>query len=251
MTTNTHNHDNGLTRREFLKLLGLGAAALGSGHVAGRLANRFDFAAASGLSLQAFLPADPALAEKVLAAFWGQTGLPERLSVSAEQDWSTYLEATANGRAISGSQGQVRLTSLREPVSADLLLFDQRSGILDPSLHLSGEILSWRMALQGMAAGYLLTAVWLSEVPARRGPRTALVHNHKGLVDRLPLGKDHASIPVNGPYGNTQLRIENGQIWVKESSCRHALCQRSGAISRTGERLACAPNRLLVEIENG
>lgn len=43
--------------------------------------------------------------------------------------------------------------------------------------------------------------------------------------------------------------IENGEIYVKESICSDKVCLRSGKISKAGEGIICAPNRVSVEID--
>lgn len=41
---------------------------------------------------------------------------------------------------------------------------------------------------------------------------------------------------------------ENGEIYVKDSSCPDKVCMRSGRISKAGEGVICAPNRVAIEI---
>ena len=46
---------------------------------------------------------------------------------------------------------------------------------------------------------------------------------------------------------------ENGEIYIKESDCPDKVCVRSGRISKSGESIICAPNRVAIKIsgENG
>ena len=46
---------------------------------------------------------------------------------------------------------------------------------------------------------------------------------------------------------------ENGEIYIKESDCPDKVCVRSGIISKSGESIICAPNRVAIKIsgENG
>ena len=42
---------------------------------------------------------------------------------------------------------------------------------------------------------------------------------------------------------------ENGEIFIKESDCPDKVCMRSGSISKSGESIICAPNRVAVKID--
>lgn len=49
--------------------------------------------------------------------------------------------------------------------------------------------------------------------------------------------------------GRITAQIENGKVLVTESSCRHKICLYSPPVSLAGERIICAPNDFLIEIE--
>jgi hypothetical protein len=49
--------------------------------------------------------------------------------------------------------------------------------------------------------------------------------------------------------GRITVQIAGGKVWVTESSCRHKICLYSPPISLAGERIICAPNHFLLEIE--
>jgi len=49
--------------------------------------------------------------------------------------------------------------------------------------------------------------------------------------------------------GRITAQIENGKVWVTESSCHHKICLYSPPVSLAGERIICAPNDFLIEIE--
>lgn len=49
--------------------------------------------------------------------------------------------------------------------------------------------------------------------------------------------------------GRITAQIENGKVWVTESSCRHKICLNSPPVSLAGDRIICAPNDFLIEIE--
>ena len=60
------------------------------------------------------------------------------------------------------------------------------------------------------------------------------------------------SLSEDGEYslngGANILVIEKGTAFVREASCPDGLCVRQGKISRTGERIVCLPNRVMIEI---
>ncbi len=66
-------------------------------------------------------------------------------------------------------------------------------------------------------------------------------------------GKTVETLTLQGDYlekeisGVTVCR-ENGEIYVKEANCPDKFCVQSGKISKTGEGIICAPNRVAVEI---
>lgn len=49
--------------------------------------------------------------------------------------------------------------------------------------------------------------------------------------------------------GKITLRVEDRKTWISESSCRHKICLSSPPVSFTGERIICAPNHFLLEIQ--
>ena len=52
-------------------------------------------------------------------------------------------------------------------------------------------------------------------------------------------------INVNG----VEIVVENGEIYVTDSTCSDEVCIRSGGISKSGEGIICAPNRVSIEID--
>lgn len=49
--------------------------------------------------------------------------------------------------------------------------------------------------------------------------------------------------------GNIDVVVENGKAWVSDSSCRHKICLFTTPVSLAGERIICAPNHFLLEIQ--
>ena len=67
-------------------------------------------------------------------------------------------------------------------------------------------------------------------------------------IASLPLDRNKTKL-YKGRAGEIAVSVNNGKVWVNESSCRHKICCLTPPISYAGERIICAPNRLLVEID--
>lgn len=65
---------------------------------------------------------------------------------------------------------------------------------------------------------------------------------------RYPLSQDGVFL-LNG--GSNTLVISDGEAWVSEANCPDKVCMGMGRISRTGEFIACLPNRLIITVEGG
>ena len=58
---------------------------------------------------------------------------------------------------------------------------------------------------------------------------------------------DDGEYSLNG--GTNILVIKDGKACVTYASCPDGLCVNQGKISKTGERIVCLPNKLMVEIK--
>ena len=64
----------------------------------------------------------------------------------------------------------------------------------------------------------------------------------------FPLDADE-TIAVEGPLGNTIVKIHGGQAWVESSPCDNQICVAAGRLHKRGEFAACLPNIVLIMIE--
>ena len=69
-----------------------------------------------------------------------------------------------------------------------------------------------------------------------------------GTRYRFPLTTDRIE-HFAGPRGDTVVEIRGGTVRVLDSPCPDRTCVASGAISRTGQFIACLPNRVTVTLE--
>ncbi|MFA7534674.1 MAG: NusG domain II-containing protein [Desulfuromonadales bacterium] len=94
----------------------------------------------------------------------------------------------------------------------------------------------------------LLTAASFSlHRPGAPGERVVAERDGR-LVFSAPLAENRR-VTLTGPLGETQLAIENGRARILASPCLHKTCMRMGEAMRTGDFIACVPNRLLVRID--
>jgi hypothetical protein len=64
-------------------------------------------------------------------------------------------------------------------------------------------------------------------------------------------GGEELLVSVQGPLGDTVLKIDNGQAQIISSPCLNQTCVAAGAIHRRGAFIACLPNRVMVSVEGG
>ena len=64
----------------------------------------------------------------------------------------------------------------------------------------------------------------------------------------LDLNKNQ-NFDATGPLGVNHIVIKDKTVSIKTSPCLNQLCVRSGQISRSGQWIACLPNRIFVALE--
>jgi hypothetical protein len=97
----------------------------------------------------------------------------------------------------------------------------------------------------------LLLALAVALIPLQfcRQPGRSVVAEVAGkVVFTAPLDPA-GQVELSGPLGKTLLQIADGQARILASPCPNKFCIGMGKVSRSGELLACVPNRLLVRIE--
>lgn len=78
--------------------------------------------------------------------------------------------------------------------------------------------------------------------------RIISVYKDGHCVERLSLTKDISkSFQIKG--GKISITIEGKKAWVNESTCPGKICLHTPPISLAGERIICAPNHVLLEIQ--
>lgn len=85
-----------------------------------------------------------------------------------------------------------------------------------------------------------------SNLVGRKGEK-AVVSVDGRSYGTLSLLKD-GEMRVRSSWGEMKLVSRSGRIWAEESGCRNRLCVHKGAIGNAGQKILCAPQRIVVEI---
>ena len=125
-------------------------------------------------------------------------------------------------------------------VVKDGKVLDLRHSLLSPQWE--------KMAAGGQPSERLTTASFRdTRAPARAGQRAALYRNGR-LIARLPLDKNVKKSLETGK-GLLTVAVEDSTARVDHSCCRNKICVATSPVAFTGERIICAPNHFLLEIE--
>lgn len=95
----------------------------------------------------------------------------------------------------------------------------------------------------------LLTTVSVRNQPSSlaRGETAVLLINGRRILE-LSLHSD-CTRSYRTKRGRITVKVEKGKARVAESSCRHKICVHCPPVSHPGERIICAPNRFVLEID--
>jgi len=69
-----------------------------------------------------------------------------------------------------------------------------------------------------------------------------------GAVSTVAPLYTNQSFAAPGPLGNTNVVIQDGEVFVTESPCRNKICIRTGRIAHTGQLIVCVPNKVVVRV---
>ena len=89
-------------------------------------------------------------------------------------------------------------------------------------------------------------SVFLITSLSREEGAVAVVSVDGAVVAEYSLSRD-GEYSLNG--GTNILVIEDGAAFMKDADCPDKLCVHQKKKSKTGERIVCLPNRVMVEIE--
>jgi len=240
-----------IDRRSFLKTALLGGAAFGVGARLGALGQA---TAGERVVLHGFVPADGASIQRTLTAFLGlQGGALPSPSLDVPHAWRPTVAGalrTAADRYERSSDRvlTVQVSALDEALPADLML-QQDAAVLDPRSRFGRDLLALREDLRGRTAQVAVSCRLEDRPDALAGTPVLVVENERGVQERLALDGRRRELSLVGAAGRTTVVTDQHGARVAAASCRHATCRRQGVITRPGELIACAPNRLVLRVE--
>lgn len=77
---------------------------------------------------------------------------------------------------------------------------------------------------------------------------TAIIEQNGEKIYELDLNENTSLILEDGQGGSNTITIANGTIAVTDANCPDLVCVHTGAISHTGEIIACLPHTLIITI---
>jgi hypothetical protein len=94
----------------------------------------------------------------------------------------------------------------------------------------------------------LTIATFTKKIPVQSAGEFVSMYRNGQKIRTISLEKNREqSFKTRG--GRITAQIAGGKVWVTESSCHHKICLYSPPVSLAGERIICAPNHFLLEIE--
>ena len=168
-----------------------------------------------------------------------------------------HPQKTALSQSLNAS-GWTKATSLQE---ADLTLsFRPLQHPQSPSFTVvkAGKILDirrknlypfWKEMNQKTPPSSCLTIATLQARQSGRTPgKTVRIYHNGQVVEEASLQKDHTQA-FWAERGSVTVKIEQGKALVLSSSCRHKICCSAPPVSISCERIVCAPNHFLLEVQ--
>ncbi len=243
-----------MTRKKFLKLSSISTLAVSSGFAAGKLLGRPEN---QHYSVYCFLPSDEKLIAEVIRVFASTVKSNSIPIINADDDYKFLLQKIVrNHKQTSFSNtGSVTYSvkPLNKHVNSDIIVSDNSKSIYSLKNDFTDELMTIRSILFGTDAKIFFTAAYkqaniLSSLFSSN-QKEIVIENEKGLFDKIPANVSHKIIRVDGPQGKTEIEINNDLVKVTKSPCRHKLCEKSQYAANGGDVIACAPNKVLIRIE--
>ena len=97
-----------------------------------------------------------------------------------------------------------------------------------------------------LAAGLTFSSAYFAYLKPQNYQRVFIKGQDSEWI--FPLNVDE-TIAVQGPLGDTVVRINDGSVWVESSPCQNQTCVAAGILRRHGNWSVCLPNNVLVMIE--
>lgn len=243
-----------ISRRNFLKSVGVSAVALGTGFTTGKFINDSNINRGK-INMAAFLPSNTNIITESINAFSKKIKNYSSLNIYADNDLKNIIERSVNTKnnLLSDCSININLIKYNGNNFCDVLLMDDENFIYNPDEDFNLVFNNLRNKIKNQKAEYyLLAEVNQSNIISsifNTNKKILTIENDKGIYDKINLNNSYKNIEINGSIGKTKLQIQNGSTSIISSPCKHKICMNSGIISNTGELIACVPNKIILKIE--
>lgn len=240
-----------ISRRNFLKLAGLGSIAMAAGYSAGLLTKN---SKSTFYLVHGFIPADENLIEVLITSFKNKIKSNSLPFVIADSKLGEVITRSHNNYSPNSfkNKGKIvyRIKKLTKELNSDIIVSDSANPVYSID-DFNYKLSVIRRSIKNSKAELLFTAEYTEEdlltSVFKTNKKELIVENEKGIVERISLNKNYKNIFIDGVIGKTGLSIENGFAQVHTSSCLNGICKHSIA-SEVGNIIACAPNKVLIKI---
>jgi hypothetical protein len=240
-----------LSRRNFLKLAGLSSFAVAAGYTTGKLSNVKN---TEYFVIHGFIPADENVIVNLVSSFRNKIkSNTEPIIISDNKIGEVinrmYLQSPNSSYSNNGKV-VYRIKRLNEKVDSDIIISDSANSVyaLDD---FNISLFELRRNIKEKKADLLFTAEFRNEnlisSLLNSNKKEIVIENEKGIVERIPFGKNYKNVLIDGVQGKTGLSIESGIAKVHSSSCKNGICKHSIA-TEVGNIIACAPNKVLIKV---
>jgi len=208
-------------------------------------------------SVYCFLPSDEKLITEVVRVFTTTVKSNSAPIINADDDYKFLLQKLVrkHEQASFSNKGSVSYSvkPLNKHANSDIIVSDNNKSIYSLKNDFTDELMKIRSMIYGTEANIFFTAVYkqsniLSSLFSSN-QREIVIENKNGVFDKISLNSKHKNIIVDGPQGDTEIEISNGLVKVTKSTCRNKLCEKSRYAAKVGDVIACAPNKVLIRID--
>ncbi len=238
-----------LTRRNFLKLGGIAAGALGAGYSTGKLVYP---GLGSRFSVHGFIPADELYIKRLALLFRKKIRSSTPALVYGDSRIGSMLRGYDNSaiEPVYSRKGSVIYLLQRQDqsFSPDLVISDNKTPVYIPEDDFSYSFFQLRNDMKKLRASYIFTAEYKEEslFNSLFSPsKNIIIENEKGTAEVLKASAGFKDIAVDGAIGKTHITLSDGIVKVSQSCCRNKICEHT-LLSGPQDFIACAPNKIII-----
>jgi len=253
-----------ISRREFLKLAGLSTLAFTTGIKIGEFVKN---SKPSSIYLTAFLPEDEYYMRFVIEKFFDKIKSIEsdtklikdlrkirfakHLRLNDTELMKFEKKIFDNSTIYYSNNCIISIQNLDGKFNSDIFFRDDENSIYHPEK--ISDLFFIRNEIQNQTARIKLICEYrkdniMNKIFSDNG--NVIVEFGNEIIEKIPLNKNYKNVSVKGATGIVQFSIENRRVMVINSSCRNKLCVHSEPIENLNQNIICAPNKLLIRIDN-